>query len=157
MKKIFTFLAIVLLIFPLLGWGQEGESLNQQLIRHEGYHKHPYRCSAGYLHIGIGRNLEGKGLSEKEVNFLLINDIRDCYNDLSKIFGKDFLDEINHERLKALMDLRFQLGPGGFRSFQKMIGAVKKKNWEKGSKELLSSQYARNQTERAKELAEMLD
>jgi len=34
------------------------ERIKEQLVRHEGLRLKPYRCSAGRLTIGIGRNLD---------------------------------------------------------------------------------------------------
>lgn len=42
------------------------ERLVDQLIRHEGVRLTPYQCPAGAWTIGIGRNLESKGLSLEE-------------------------------------------------------------------------------------------
>ena len=49
-----------------------------QLVRHEGLRLKPYRCTAGKLTIGVGRNLEDKGISQQEAYELLENDIREC-------------------------------------------------------------------------------
>ena len=47
------------------------KSIVNQLILHEGLRLKPYRCTAGKLTIGVGRNLETKGLSEEEALFYL--------------------------------------------------------------------------------------
>lgn len=47
------------------------KKLTDQLIKHEGLRLKPYRCPAGKLTIGIGRNLEDKGITEKEAVMLL--------------------------------------------------------------------------------------
>lgn len=53
-------------------------SIEDQLILHERLKLKPYRCSAGKLTIGVGRNLEDKGISEEEALFLLRNDIAEA-------------------------------------------------------------------------------
>ena len=45
--------------------------LKKQLTRHEGKRAYPYRCPAGKLSIGVGRNLEDKGLSEEEIEYIV--------------------------------------------------------------------------------------
>ena len=62
------------------------EKLTAQLTKHEGLRLKPYHCPAGKLTIGIGRNLEDKGITEKEAVMLLENDIHECIEDLKTIF-----------------------------------------------------------------------
>ena len=51
------------------------EKLRAMLIRHEGLKLRAYLCPAGKITVGVGRNLEDAGISEKEALFLLDNDI----------------------------------------------------------------------------------
>jgi lysozyme len=56
--------------------------IKAQLVRHEGLRIKPYRCTAGKLTIGIGRNLDDCGISQSEANIMLINDIMNCEKQL---------------------------------------------------------------------------
>ena len=58
------------------------ETLIEQLMRHEGFRTKPYRCSAGKLTIGYGRNLDDKGITKAEAFMMLKNDIEEAYLDL---------------------------------------------------------------------------
>lgn len=49
------------------------ENLRKQLIEDEGLRLKPYLCPAGFLTIGVGRNLEGRGLSLGEIIWLINN------------------------------------------------------------------------------------
>ena len=40
----------------------------ERLVQHEGLRLKPYRCTAGKLTIGVGRNLEDKGLIKEGAN-----------------------------------------------------------------------------------------
>ena len=42
------------------------KAIERQLIEHEGLEQKVYRCTAGKLTIGVGRNLEDKGITEEE-------------------------------------------------------------------------------------------
>ena len=64
------------------------KKIKDQLIQHEGLKLKPYQCPAGRLTIGVGRNLEDKGITEKEAVMLLENDIQECLEDLKTIFDK---------------------------------------------------------------------
>jgi lysozyme len=61
------------------------ENMIRQLTTHEGLRLKPYLCPAGKLTIGIGRNLEGKGITKQEAVMLLENDIQECLDDLTDI------------------------------------------------------------------------
>ena len=47
----------------------------EMLHRHEGLRLNPYHCSANKLTIGIGRNLQDRGITESEAFYLLHGDI----------------------------------------------------------------------------------
>lgn len=49
------------------------ENLRKQLIEDENLRLKPYLCPAGKLTIGVGRNLEGRGLSLGEMIWLINN------------------------------------------------------------------------------------
>jgi lysozyme len=61
------------------------ENMIRQLTTHEGLRLKPYLCPAGKLTIGIGRNLEGKGITKQEAIMLLEYDIQECLDDLTDI------------------------------------------------------------------------
>jgi len=109
------------------------------LIKNEGIRGKPYRCPAKKLTIGIGRNLDDKGITDHEALYLCKNDILECYNDLEKIFPgwASFSDDRHH----ALIDMRFNLGLAGFLTFKKMIAAIKKEDWATAAIEAKDSKW----------------
>ena len=60
------------------------ETVIESLIRDEGLELKPYRDSVGKLTIGIGRNLDDKGISESEARMLLANDVDDAWRGLGQ-------------------------------------------------------------------------
>jgi len=121
--------------------------MNPQLIeaikREEGWNSHAYICPAGKWTIGYGRNIDpagGKGIIKAEGAMLLRNDILDCLADLESIF--DNWPHIDRVRQNALANMRYQLGPSRFRSFAKMIAAVRGGNWMLAYLEALDSKWA---------------
>ena len=52
------------------------DKIIEMLKRHEGLKVFPYHCSQNKLTIGIGRNLDDKGISKDEAYYLLYNDIK---------------------------------------------------------------------------------
>ncbi|GAB6161902.1 glycoside hydrolase family protein [Desulfothermus naphthae] len=130
------------------------EKIEELLILHEGKKKFVYRCPAGKLTVGVGRNLEDKGLSEDEIEYLLQNDIKECISDLTKIFDNFFkLDDV---RQAVLIDMRFNLGPTRFRSFKRMIKAVKEQDFQRAAEEMKDSKWFKQVKQRGQRLYEMM-
>lgn len=124
------------------------------IMRHEGLHLKPYRCPAGKLTIGFGRNLDDSGITREEAAALLSADIGRVVEDLLGLFA-DF-DDYPTARQHALMDMRYNLGPGGFRSFKRMIEAVRLGAWATAAEEALDSRWAQQVGQRAKTVAALL-
>jgi lysozyme len=130
------------------------EKLAAQLTMHEGLRLKPYHCPAGKLTIGIGRNLEGKGITEKEALMLLDNDIQECIQDLKTIFQA--FDLLPEPARRVLVDMRFNLGPNRFRHFKKMITAVKNQNFTQAAVERKDSRWYTQVGHRAQTLVKMM-
>lgn len=131
--------------------------------RHEGYRRHPYRDTEGKLTVGYGRNLDSKGITEEEAHYLLINDIKNAMDDLEILFP-GITDMATDECYTALVDMMFNLGFSKFITFRNMIDAIKKRDFERASEEVLwnkrpdgkkeMTKYYRQVGKRAKEIAE---
>jgi len=126
-----------------------------QLKRHEGYRKFPYTCTAGKLTCGYGRNLEDVGITQAEAEILLFNDIKNALNDLKIIFT-DF-EELPEQIQIVLVNMRFQLGSGGFRQFKQMIQACKMRQWHTMANQMRKSKWYTQTPGRAEELASIVE
>lgn len=124
------------------------------ILRHEGLRLKPYHCPAGKLTIGIGRNIEDRGITQGEAYMLLETDLDACVEDLKMLFPN--FEEIDPPRQEALVNMRFQLGGGTLRKFRRMVKAVKAEDWEEAKVEALDSSWARQTPQRAHEVAEVL-
>lgn len=113
----------------------------------------PYEDSTGHISIGYGRNLDAKGISQDEADFLFTNDLRDCLRDLEEYY---FYYNQNDVRKAVLLDLRFNLGLRGLLGFTKMLGALEAGDYDRAAVELLDSRYARQVGNRALRNAELL-
>lgn len=120
--------------------------------RWEGRRRRVYRDSVGKQTAGVGRNIDDVPFRDDEIDLMLKNDVIDCISDLLAIFTNP-LDQV---RWTALIDMRLNLGSGGFRNFQHMIEALKAGDWERASKEALSSLWAKQVGQRAQVDAEMI-
>ena len=117
------------------------QSIEDQITAHEGIRLKPYRCKAGKLTIGIGRNLGDTELNQDEVALMLHNDIRDAQDDLVNFFGPNFWEAISEGRRRALLDLRFNVGPDGFRKFRRLVRACRCGEWAVAAYELVDSRW----------------
>ena len=132
----------------------ERAAVRDLITRHEGYRRTPYHCTAGILTIGIGRNLDDVGIDREEARYLLDRDIARATDDLASFGWFHVLDVI---RQRALIDMRFQLGPTRFRGFGKMIAALARQDYATAAAEALDSKWARFDTPgRAQTIAAML-
>lgn len=126
----------------------------EDLKRDEGLRLKPYRCTAGKLTIGYGRNLEDVGISEIEAEIMLNTDIAKAEHDLRDIFKN--WSSYPEGKKDALINMRFNLGLKGFKTFKKMIEAIKLNNWESAAREAKDSKWYFQVGDRAKRIVNQL-
>ena len=124
------------------------------LPRHEDIKLYPYRCPAGKLSIGCGRNIEDLGISRNEAIYLLDNDIRRVRLELEKAVPAYL--SLSDRRQASLIDMCFNLGLSRFLQFKKMLAAIYARNYAKAADEMLSSGWAAQVGNRALTLANMM-
>ena len=130
------------------------EALKDSLISDEGIRFKPYRCTAGKLTVGIGRNLDDRGLSLKEIMFLFENDVSEVVECLEKKLP--FWNKLNSPRQEVLINMAFNLGVEGLLNFKKTIEAISHENFDKASAEMLRSKWATQVGKRANRLSEIM-
>lgn len=128
--------------------------LRAQLQQHEGRRAHVYRDTVGKATIGVGRNLEDRGLLEDEIDLLLDNDITAAYNDAARIVPG--LSTLSEDRQHALIDMVFNLGAAGLLKFRKFLAAVEARDFDRAAAEMLDSKWAKQVGKRAETLAGMI-
>ena len=125
--------------------------LEHRLTKDEGLRLKPYHCSAGKLTIGIGRNIEERGISQAEALFLLRNDIETCESELRANFT--FFEELSDIRQEVLLNMCFNLGISRLKQFKKMIQALDQEDYARAAREMLDSRWANQVGKRAVQLA----
>lgn len=132
----------------------------QQLIdlikQHEGFVEHAYKDSEGYLTIGYGRLIDerlGGGISAKEAEFLLMNDINQVIEAAKKY---TFWDSLNEPRKAVIISMMFNLGQPRFDKFRNTKDAIHAGNFELAASEMLNSMWRKQVGHRAEHLAEMM-
>jgi len=133
------------------------QRLLETLKRHEGVRYYVYRDHLGYETIGVGRCINravGLGLSPDEVEYLLINDVQRCIEELDGAF--EWFKDLDEVRREAMINLCFNLGLTKLRKFVNALEAMKQRNYNKAATELLNSKWANQVGERSKEVAQMI-
>ncbi len=132
----------------------EREQLIRDLIRDEGSCLKPYQCSAGKLTIGVGRNLEDRGISEDEAGYLLKNDIAGVLDDLDR--NIPWWRGLDRKQRLALANMGFNLGWPRLSRFKNMLAALKDGDVDTAAREALNSRWAEQVGARAKRIADQL-
>ena len=109
----------------------------------------------GNLTIGIGRNLSAKGLSQKERDFLLANDISDATVALEANFP--WAMELDEVRKGALLNMIFNEGPAHLAKFQIAMQKMEAKDYPGAAAAFLDSLWAKQVGARATRLCIQLE
>lgn len=125
-----------------------------RIKKHEGLRLKPYRCTAGKLTIGYGRNLEDNGITEEEAHFLLMNDLEKSWDECCKAFS--WISKMDKIRQGVIVELCFNMGLSRLKGFKKMLAACERGDYETASVEMLDSLWARQVGQRAKTLANIM-
>jgi lysozyme len=103
--------------------------LIKQLKIDEGFIPHVYACPSGFDTVGIGRNLEARGLSGLEIEYLGMENFDDIYekeltpaegefllnNDIDLVLDQvsnefEWFDSLNAVRKEIIINMVFNLG-----------------------------------------------
>ena len=122
----------------------------------EGLRLRPYKCSAGKLTIGYGRNLEDVGISKEEADAMFDVDFAKAIEGVNRLLKEEGITELHKQRFYVLTDMVFNLGYAGIKKFKKFLYALKKGLYDDAAKEMLDSQWALQVGSRAIKLAAMM-
>ena len=141
----------------------------------------PYKCSAGYLTIGIGRNLitnwfsneeldklkiyddlptfiinklKQTGITKDQAIYLLNNDIDSVVSQLKSSLS--WFESTPDEVKDVLINMCFNLGIGTFLTFKNTLKLIKDGKYNEASIEMLKSKWYKDVGRRAERLSEKL-
>jgi lysozyme len=148
------------------------EHFIEELIKHEGLKLQVYKDTLGIDTIGIGRNLEDRGISQEELDdldipnmdviyeygiteadavYLAQNDVQIVEDELLR--AHPCVDRLDSVRQLILMDMAFNMGVPRLCKFQKMWNAIHEEKYDVAAKEMLDSRWANQVKSRAVKLA----
>jgi lysozyme len=105
--------------------------------------------------IGVGRNLDDRGITRDEALYMLGNDITITMKDLDAVIPEwRYLDE---PKARALANMCFQLGRVRFCQFTKMIAAIRKHDFAEAGREARDSLWYKQVPNRAERVIKMLE
>ena len=149
--------------------------LIEKLILHEGLKLEVYQDTLGIDTIGIGRNLEDRGITKEELDeldipnmgtvyehgitevdavYLATNDVEIVENEL--LAAHPCVAELDAVRQLVLVDMAFNMGVPRLRKFKKMWAAIHDEDFPTAAKEMLDSRWANQVKSRSVKLANMM-
>ena len=148
------------------------EHFIEELIKHEGLKLQVYKDTLGIDTIGIGRNLEDRGITKQELDeldipsidhvyeygiteadavYLATNDVQIVEEELVR--AHPCVDRLDSVRQLIVMDMAFNMGVPRLCKFKNMWAAIHEEQYDVAAKEMLDSRWARQVKGRATKLA----
>ena len=146
--------------------------LIKQLVQSEGLRLQVYQDTLGIDTIGVGRNLEDRGITKEELDtmdfpnieavyehgiteadaaYLLENDVQIVEEELLK--AHPCVADLDAVRQLVLVDMAFNLGVPRLNKFKKMWAAIYENKFDVAAKEMLDSRWANQVKSRSTKLA----
>jgi len=148
------------------------EDFLNKLITHEGLRLQVYQDTLGIDTIGIGRNLEDRGITKEELDWMDIpnmaivhtmgiseadamylaeNDVQIVEEELVR--AHPCVNKLDAVRQLVVMDMAFNMGVPRLCKFKKMWNAIHEENYIAAAKEMLDSRWAIQVKSRSTKLA----
>lgn len=127
------------------------DDLVVQIKEHEGFEGMPYDDHLGNPTVGFGTLLP---LTKLEATLILRTRLTSKIEELK--IKKPLFKFLPEEAQSILANMAYQMGVAGLLKFKNMWAALQERDFERASEEMLSSLWARQTPNRAKELAERM-
>lgn len=137
-------------------------AMRRELEGDEGRVSHAYKCSEGYLTIGVGRLIDrrkGGRLRDSEIDFLLDNDIAEIEEDLmGRCAAYRALFKAGEQvRMRALLNMAFQMGVDGLLKFKNSLAYVERRQWAEAGSNMRLSLWFKQTPKRAERVIRMIE
>ena len=136
------------------------EEIKQRIKEHEGFRDTVYSDSLGFATIGYGHLVlptdnfvEGVAYDKETLEEVFDNDFKIAVDS-----ARDLLRDIEHNYIifGVLVEMCFQLGKPKVSKFNKMFIALKEKNLDKASDEMINSRWHKQTPKRCESLANIM-
>ena len=150
------------------------DELVKMIALHEGIVLNVYQDHLGINTVGIGRNLEDRGITDGELLFInkTIDDVYEtglteeeayylCMNDIAIVekellANKPVVNQLDAVRQMVLVDMAFNMGVPRLMKFVNMWMAIERENYPLACVEMLDSIWANHVGKRAVRLSEAM-
>ena len=147
------------------------DELVKMIAIHEGIVLNVYQDHLGIDTVGIGRNLEDRGITDGELSYInkTMDDIYEgglteeeayylCMNDIAIVEkellnSKPIVNQLNDVRQMVLVDMAFNMGVPRLKLFKNMWLAIEKVNYPLACEEMIDSRWASQVGNRAMKLS----
>ena len=130
-------------------------SLIDQIKEHEGFRSTVYQCTAGHDTLGFGFKV-----SDLELDLDIAEEIlkRKLDKLIKRVHNRfSWVSNAPEPIQEVVYNMCYQMGVSGFSKFKKTIQYLADKNYDKASKEMLDSKWARSDSpNRAIELSNIV-
>jgi lysozyme len=133
------------------------EQVEQLLLEEENEVLHVYPDHLGFLTLGVGRLVDprkGGGITVEESRYLLRNDTRKRLALLAEHFP--WFTGIDSVRQQVILCMAFQLGVEGIAGFKRMVAALRIRDYNTASLEMLDSDWHTDTPRRCERMAKIM-
>lgn len=128
--------------------------LRETITRHEGSRLDMYQDTLGIWTIGVGHNIQEKGISPKVMEIMLQEDLEEAISELKR--SVSFFSRMPEQVQEALVNLSFNMGIPRLMQFRNTLAYLRDGEFGSAADELLDSRYAEQVGHRALEVADMI-
>ncbi len=140
------------------------EVLRRRLLVAEGKRNHLYRDTAsglgfenkpGYVSIGIGYNIDKRGLPDDIIYMLFERDMAESCHEIRTTFP--WTKELDEARREVIEEMCFNMGIEKLKAFQATLGALQRGQFAEAAGHLRDSLVYRQLPKRYEALAKILE
>lgn len=125
------------------------EEFEKHLVWAEAERLYLYKDSQGIYTIGVGHNIQEKGISKRASRVILQDDIDEVFNDVRNL---DYFAALDPVRQLVVADMVFNLGLTKFIRFVKLNAALAIHDYTLAAHEMIDSKWFRQTGRRARKL-----
>lgn len=125
--------------------------LSKQLEIDEGRRRRLYKDTVGKLTIGVGRNIEDRGLRDDEIDLMLKNDIEEAESIARAVVP--VFDKLDDVRQEVVVNMSLNLGQTRLAGFKQFIAALMRFDFQRATTEMMDSKWYEQVGDRGKRLA----
>lgn len=125
--------------------------LSKQLEIDEGRRRRLYKDTVGKWTIGVGRNIEDRGLRDDEIDLMLSNDIDEAVG-IARSLLPNF-DKLDDVRKEIVVNMALNMGMTRLSGFKQFLAALMRFDFQRATAEMMDSKWYEQVGDRGKRLA----